>query len=241
MKPKDLWPAGHLEELQKNIRYRFSNVDLLKAALIHPSLCRRGPHPFPRKIRFQRLEFLGDRLLASVLGTALFELFPSEREGFLSRAYMALARRDSLAHLAQQFHLEDFLKVGKIRLTESTLEDSVEALMGAIFLDSDYATIQQCILSWFGDIPDWIDRQLLQLNHKGQLQEFLGERMHELHYELVQACGPIHERTFCMAVFWGNRYLAQAEGHSKQEAEERAAAIALDLLKNTSASSPTTS
>lgn len=218
-----------LETLQQRLGYHYKDLTLLQSALTHPSFFRHQAPLFPLRIHFQRLEFLGDRVLSALLGRKLFDLFPNQREGFLSRAYMALARGKSLVLLAKDLGLPEYLKV-HTPLVDSILEDAMEALIGSLWLDSDYETTQACILNWFGNIKEKMAESLGQLNKKGQLQELMGDHMHDIRYELVKEWGLEHQRKFRMAVYLKDRFLAQAEASSKQEAGEKAAAKALKIL-----------
>lgn len=221
-----------LDPFQKLIGYRFTDISLLGSALTHPSFYRHKNPPFPLKIHFQRLEFLGDRLLSAVLGFKLFELFPGQREGFLSKAYMGLSQSRSLVRIAQKLQVKNYLRVEQNASAESIICDAVEALIGAIWLDSNYNIATQCILNWFGDIEKTVLHELKCLNYKGQLQELVGSRLHDIHYKLEKEWGPEHQRQFRTSVYLGDQLLASGEGFSKQESEEKAAALAIEKFVN---------
>lgn len=228
-----------LDAFQEIIGYKFSDGMLLESALTHPSFYRHKTSPYPLKIHFQRLEFLGDRLLSAVLGLKLFELFPEQREGFLSKAYMGLAQSRSLARIAQNLQIKTYLLVEQNASAESIICDAVEALIGAIWLDSHYDTATKCVLGWFGDIEKTVLDELKCLNYKGQLQELIGSRLHDIHYKLVKEWGPEHRRQFRTAVYLGEQLLSLGEGLSKQDAEEKAASLAIIYLKSQEKSSRT--
>ena len=197
---------------------------------MHPSFIQKYGVQLRIEIHFQRLEFLGDRFLSAILGERLFKLFPGQMEGFLSKAYMILARGHSLTLLAKDLLLPEVLLVdGKI--TDSILEDAMEAIIGSLWLDSDYGTASNCVLNLFGDIKGKVLENFNHVNAKGQLQEFLGEHLHEIHYDLVRVCGPEHRRKFFISVSIGDRLLAEASGFSKQAASEKAATLALKMLR----------
>lgn len=220
-----------LQRLQTILGYTYNRIDLLQAALLHPSCFRHEPSPLPFKIHFQRLEFLGDRFLSALLGAKLFEVFPNEREGFLSKAYMILSQECSLVKLSERLELRNYLQVDQLKIANSILADAMEALIGSLWLDSDYLTASQHVISWFGDIRQWVLSELNTLNHKGQLQEFLGNHFQDIHYELIEAWGPEHERQFHSAVYLKNQFLSEGKGFSRQAAEESAAEEALKILK----------
>ncbi len=221
-----------LDVFQEIIGYKFSDLTLLESALTHPSFYRHKTSPYPLRIHFQRLEFLGDRLLSAVLGLKLFEAFPGQREGFLSKAYMGLAQSRSLLKIAQNLQIKTFLRVEQNASAESIICDAVESLMGAIWLDSNYDKATQCVLRWFGNIEKIVLNELKCLNYKGQLQELVGARLHDIHYKLIEEWGPEHRRQFRSAVYLGEQLLASGEGLSKQESEEKAAALAINYLAN---------
>ena len=220
-----------LQPLQTTLGYFYNDITLLQAALLHPSCFRQKSSPLPFRIHFQRLEFLGDRFLSATLGAQLFELFPYEREGFLSKAYMILSQECTLVKLAERLTLTTYLQVDQPEVAPSILADSIEALAGSLWLDSDYTTASKHVLNWFGDIRQWVLSEMKTLNPKGQLQELLGERFHDIHYELVDTWGPEHKRQFRCAVYLKEQCLADGEGFSRQAAEESAAEKALEQLK----------
>ncbi len=220
-----------LQQLQTHLGYTYHNIDLLRAALLHPSCFRNEPSPLPFKIHFQRLEFLGDRFLSALLGAKLFELFPNAREGFLSKAYMILSQESALVELSERLSLKTYLQIDQPKFENSILADAVEALIGSLWLDSDYITASKHVILWFGDIRHWVSSKLNALNPKGQLQEFLGDHFHDIHYELVHTWGPEHKRQFRSAVYLKEQFLSEGEGSSKQTSEESAAVKALILLK----------
>ena len=231
MKPNNKISPKDLEVWQKFLGYTYKNTDLFIAAITHPSCLRHKPSQGRMRTHFQRLEFLGDRCLSAILARKLFELFPEEKEGFLSRAYVVLSQGRMLVQLACEIHVDCMLQRDVQKLTDAMLEDALEAIVGSIWLDSDYPKTEHCVLSWMGDLKQRVLSAFDQLNYKGQLQEFLGQKMHELTYEIVKISGPEHQRRFCAEVQLSGRVLAQGYGSSKQMAEEEAACLALKLLK----------
>ncbi|HEX2101766.1 MAG TPA: ribonuclease III domain-containing protein, partial [Candidatus Synoicihabitans sp.] len=147
------YPA--LEELQHRLAYQFRQPELLVRAITHSSLLQERPE---EKESNQRLEFLGDAVLQLILTEALFELFPAEREGPLSKRRAALSKGNFLTELATEIGLSRHLRVGHSeelsggRDRPSALEDALEALIGAIFVDSDYATTRRVVLGLYGDL-----------------------------------------------------------------------------------------
>ena len=136
------------DELQKNISYSFKNLDLLLQALTHPSY---NEHDKSKQDN-QRMEFLGDSILSAILTEALFNLFPQEDEGSLSSKRAVFIRGSFLAKIATNLKIHDFLIMSNSELQNkgnrrsSTLEDALEAIIGAIFLDGGMECVKKCVL-----------------------------------------------------------------------------------------------
>ncbi|SVD15373.1 uncharacterized protein METZ01_LOCUS368227, partial [marine metagenome] len=140
-----------MEKLQKNIDYKFNNIDLLKQALTHRSVGKQNN---------ERLEFLGDSVLGSTISLELYQRFPLIDEGQLSRLRSDLVRGQMLAKLAKAIQLSEQLILGQGELKsggfrrESIQADAFEAVLGAIFLDSDYSTVNRVILKLYKELLD---------------------------------------------------------------------------------------
>lgn len=187
------------------------------------------------------MEFLGDSILSSVLSNALFHLFPAEDEGALSRKRAVLVRGSSLAKIASTLQVQDFLLMSKAEMKNhgynrsSTLEDAIEAIVGAIYLDGGMDEAAKCILNWFGDLKSKVDQEQVSYNPKGQLQEILQEQENnsKIVYRLTKEEGPPHKKRFEVDLILGKKTLGTGKGKSKKEAEEEAATKALLILQNT--------
>ncbi len=229
--PKD--PS--LKALQERLGYTFRNKSLLDEALTHPSYAQQERHRVPHN---QRLEFLGDAVLGLILAERLFHDLPGEREGGLARARSALGKGELLATLARKLGLPACLRLaaGDVaaggREWMSSQEDAFEALVGAVYLDSDYATARDAVLSWFGDLDELRAELLTGDNPKGRLQEWLAQRgQAQAHaYQLRQTSGPDHAKVFHVEVEVRGEVLGAGEGRSKKDAEEQAARAALLTL-----------
>ncbi|MDX2111211.1 MAG: ribonuclease III [Verrucomicrobiota bacterium] len=221
-----------LEKLQSRLGYYFRNGELLRQALRHPSFISdsgiRGDHN-------QRLEFLGDALLGAILAERLYHEFPQHREGQLSRNRSILARGHFLACLARDLGLPECLELGVGenntggRQRESNLEDALEALVGAIYLDSDWDNVRGVVLHWYGNIASRLETQLAEENPKGRLQELVQSELGNdvMLYTLKEVTGPDHLKQFAIALSIGGEVLGNGRGNSKKEAEENAAREAL--------------
>ncbi len=225
-----------LDQLQKSIGYRFRNVELLRQSLTHPSYIQVNPRAGEHN---QRLEFLGDAVFSLTLAEKLYHLLPDDREGPLSRCRSSLVKGEKLTSLALNLGLHKHLRMSDGeeqnggRQRPSILEDALEALAGAIFLDSGQETVKRVILSWYDGIEPHLENLLETYNPKGQLQEAvqpaLGNKA--LKYRVTEETGPGHKKYFKVIVLVGGKKMGEGEGTSKKEAEERAAVIALRKWK----------
>ena len=223
-----------LIELQKNISYSFQNPELLILALTHPSFNEHDQH----KADNQRMEFLGDSILGAILAEALYQAFPTENEGSLSRKKAVFVRGSFLAKVASDLKLEYFVLMSESEIKNkghkrsSTLEDTLEALIGAIFLDGGMQETRNCVLKWFGDLPGQLQTEQPKYNPKGQLQEMIkdGSMSQNIEYRLIKEEGPPHQKKFAIDLIVGKKTLGSGFGKTKKEAEEKAALLALSKL-----------
>ena len=218
-----------LSPLMRKLGYQFNQLSLLEQALTHRSC--KGQHN-------ERLEFLGDALLGLIIAEALFARFPQTREGDLTRMRSALVKGVPLASIAQELGLSDFLRLGPGELKsggfrrESILADALEAILGAIYLDSGMEACKSRILEWFGPrLEDIAPGQ--QKDSKTQLQEYLqGLRLPLPTYEVIATVGEAHQQTFTVRCTVLGRTPITATGSSRRKAEQDAAALALEQLKH---------
>ena len=222
-------------KLEESIGYTFKDRALLIQALTHPSHSLQHPDE-PHN---QRMEFLGDAVLGLIFAEHLFESAPEEREGYLTRARAVMTQGSTLSELAHLYQLESFIRLPKAELRhhggvgDSMLEDVLEALVAAIYLDSDLECARKTVLSWYGDIEERLEGQLATLNPKGRLQEwFQSERNGELPiYRISKVSGPDHDKEFTAEVYMSDKCLGQGTGRTKKDAEEHAAEEALKELE----------
>jgi ribonuclease-3 len=224
-----------LTQLQARLAYAFRDPALLERAVTHPSWLQ--DHPGAGESN-QRLEFLGDAVLQLVLTEALFQLYPADREGVLSQRRASLTKGVFLAQLARETGLESYLLLGGSeeagggRTRASALEDALEAVIGALFLDSDLPTVRRVVLALYGSLPDRLALESTD-NPKGRLQELVQPRHGNdaLRYEVTHVEGADHAREYEVAVFLHSHRLGSGRGTSKKLAEEAAALAALETLK----------
>lgn len=222
------------ERLVAMVGHRFENPALLTEALTHPSAASRGT---ASRRGYERLEFLGDRVLGLVVAELLWRRFPEDDEGALTRRQVALVRRDTLAAVAREVGLGDFLVVSSgedaagVRANPSVLADVCEAVIAALYLDGGLAAARRFIEShWashFGTTRPPRDP-------KTALQEWAQARGFKLPtYTVVDTSGPPHRRRFIVAVEVAGAKTETASGASKREAEAAAAAALLSALGET--------
>lgn len=225
-----------LEQLQIRIDHTFGNRSLLERAVTHPSLLQDRQDIAESN---QRLEFLGDAVLQLVLTEILFELYPGDREGVLSKRRAALANGTFLAQLAREIGLDAALRLGGSeeatggRTRASALEDAFEALVGAIYLDAGLAVVRHVVLGLYGHLPDRLATVEDVGNPKGRLQELV-QPVHgnnALRYDVKDIAGADHARDYEVAVYLRDRLLGSGRGPSKKAAEEAAARMALATLE----------
>ena len=228
--------SDQLDQLEGRIGHAFRDRSLLECALTHPSALPERPSATESN---QRLEFLGDAVLQLVLTETLFDLFPHEREGVLSKRRAALANGTFLARLAREVGIDTALYLGASeeqgggRTRAAALEDAVEALIGAVYLDSDIDQVRRVVLDLYGDVSARLAAVEDIENPKGRLQELV-QPTHgnsALRYDVVRIQGEDHAREYEVAVYLLDRLLGTGRGTSKKQAEEAAARTALQTLQ----------
>ena len=184
---------------------------------------------------YERLEFLGDRVLGLVIAAWLYERFPTEPEGKMSRRYNALVTRETCAEVGRAIDLPRHIKLGKqarddqANMSDNVVGDVVEALIGALYLDSGLDAAQAFIRTHWAALLD--GQQRAPMHPKSGLQEVAAARNLGVPlYELVSRFGPHHSPRFRVKVSLGRHGEAEAEGDSKQEAETAAAAALLETI-----------
>lgn len=220
-----------MHPLEERIGYQFQNPQLLLEALTHPSVAHEKQR---RHIDNQRLEFLGDAVLQLVVTEHLFARYGEAGEGRLTTRRSRLVSRESLKVRAAELDLGRHLLMGRGeeasggRQRDSTLGDAFEALLGAIYLDSDLGTVRRFILEEMKDDLAGLEEEPLEVNPKGQLQELLQAISPRApSYELLSQQGREHERVFEVRVLWEGQVLGEGSGRSKKQAETAAALAAL--------------
>jgi len=228
-----LFRISFVTPLEERIGYKFRNSLLLAEALTHPSL---GHEAQRYHFDYQRLEFLGDAVLQLVITEYLFSHFQVEAEGQLTKLRSRLVSRDALKTHAATLDLGRYILMGRGeeasggRERTSTLADTFEALIGALYLDGGLDIAKNFILTQTRTDLAKLAEEPVDFNPKGDLQELLQSiSPHSPAYELVSQSGPEHEKTFVSQVVWEGIVLGQGTGRSKKQAETAAALEALQL------------
>ncbi|HLE50303.1 MAG TPA: ribonuclease III [Patescibacteria group bacterium] len=226
MNPPDLAP------LQKSLGYDFQDPTLLATALTHrSSLNEQGV-----KESNERLEFLGDAVLEMIITNYLYQARPNESEGFLTAARSAVVRTEGLAEVARSINLGSYLRMsrgevmGGGRENPSLLENTVEALIGAIFKDGGLERASDFITRFI--VPQ--AQRVLSKNELKDAKSLYQEKIQSLGllspaYKVMSQEGPDHNKIFEVAVFVDNQETGRGHGKSKQEAEQQAAQMALGV------------
>ena len=225
-----------LETLQKHIGYNFNNPSLLIQALTHSSSLNENTEIIDDN---ERLEFLGDAVIDFVATSLLFRQFTELNEGELTRLRSALVRTDQLSHLASKFALGQKIILGRGeedsggRQRNSLLCDTFEALVGAIYLDSDIYRVTKFLEPLLLQEARKSLENKSHFDNKSQLQEWAQGTLGETpRYVTIAETGPDHDKEFTVEVIIGQKHFSTGRGKSKQQAEQSAARIALVFASN---------
>ncbi len=218
-----------LTRLQKIFQYDFSQRGLLESALTHRSVGKNNN---------ERLEFLGDGVLNFIIAHHLFERFPGASEGELSRLRAHLVRGVTLAELARQYQLGDYLRLGPGEQKsggfrrESILAGAMEAVIGAVYLDGGFAAAQKMVFAVYQDVLAGLSLEQGLKDPKTCLQEYLQSRGRPLpEYQVLSAEGDAHAQVFKVACILAEPMLStEGVGDSRRKAEQAAAQAALVAL-----------
>ena len=213
--------------LEKKLNLKFKDKKLLIKSLTHKS--------FDKNNNNEKIEFLGDRVLGLVIAKKLLEIYPEEKEGVLDKKFASLVNKKTCLEIAKKLDLQNFiltfnLKDKKNIIQDKILADSCEALIGSIYLDKGFSTVEKVILNlWETKIKESI---ITQVDAKTKLQEFSLQKFKKLPiYKLISNTGPRHKPLFKVGVKLLNTKLYISEGKSKKDAEQNAAILCLDSIK----------
>jgi len=223
--------------LQKSLGYRFRNKVLLREALTHSSYANLN-----NLVSNEQLEFLGDSVVNLIIVSILYSTcYPFFNVGELTRAKSVLVSTDFLAHQARKLRLQDYILINDgedgeaLRENSKILEDTFEALMGAVFLDGGWKNVYKVLFKLVvKDIERIvISKELYQIDAKTTLQILSQKEFNILpEYKVISEEGPEHSKLFTIQVSIAGEVLGKGVGRSKREASKEAAKAALSLLKD---------
>jgi len=215
------------QDLQKKIKVKFKNLDLLIQSLTHKS--------FDTKKNNEKMEFLGDRVLGLVIAKKLLEIYPDEKEGILDKKFAALVNKKTCLEVAKKINLEKFILTfnpnnKKIKIEDKIISDSCEALIGAIHLDKGLTIAEKVILDlWKNQIRESV---ITQIDAKTKLQELALKNFKKLPtYKLISNTGPRHKPSFKVGVKLPDTKYFFGLGKSKKDAEQNAAIECLKSIR----------
>ena len=227
-----------LANLQRALGVRFKDLALLEQALTHRSYLNE--HPGEGVEDYERLEYLGDAFLGWVIANELYRRHPNFTEGDLTRGRAALVRGSTLTQIAKSFDAGAYLVMGSGEETtggrerRDTLAAVVEALIGAVLLDKGEREAREFVLRWLGSKIDAMDPTGTPRDAKSALQEASQRTGMPIPlYELMREEGPSHSKTFEVRVLVDGKVLGHGKGRRKVDAEQAAAAQALDAAGST--------
>ena len=213
--------------LEKKIKCNFKNKDLLIKSLTHKS--------FNKDNNYEKLEFLGDRVLGLIIAKKLLEIYPNEKEGILDKKFASLVNKKTCLEIAKKIDLHKYILTFNVKNRKNLIEDKVladccEALLGSIYLDKGFIVVEKVILNlWSSNIKDSV---VTQIDAKTKLQEFSLKRYKRLPiYKLISNSGPRHMPIFKVAVKLQDTKFYTAQGKSKKDAEQNAAILCLQNIK----------
>ena len=217
--------SDKLHTLQKKINIKFKSINYLKKAITHKS--------YDSLNNYEKLEFLGDRVLGLVISKKLIELYPDQKEGVLDKRLASLVNKNRCLEVAKNIGLEKFILIGnksnKSKIENKILSDCIEALIGAIYYDKGFETSEKFILNMWKSFINSSDVSIV--DSKTKLQEYSLKKFKSLPiYKLVSSSGPKHKPKFTISVKLKNTKLFEGSGNSKKKAEQSAAKILLDSL-----------
>ena len=210
--------------LEKKIKTKFKDKKMLIRSLTHKS--------YDKNNNYEKIEFLGDRVLGLVIAKKLLEIYPEEKEGILDKKFASLVNKKTCLQIAKNINLDKYISIynpknRKTIIEDKVIADSCEALIGAIYLDKGFLEVENIILTlWKKNIEDSI---VTQIDAKTKLQEFSLKEFKKLPtYKVVSNTGPRHKPVFKVGVKLPNSKFYIAEGPSKKDAEQNAAILCLN-------------
>jgi len=221
-----------IHEFEKSIGYTFNDINLLKIALTHTS------YAYEKKIESnERLEYLGDSILEFISSELLFKNYKNLSEGEMTKVRASAVCEESLYKIALKLNFSDFLYLGKSerasnKIKKAILADSVEAVIAAMYLDSNIEVVKKFIIENISEQIEFSSHNVGLKDYKTVLQEKLQVNGDvKIRYTIIKEDGPDHDKVFTAEVECDDKKLAIGTGRSKKLAEMEAAKKALEMLK----------
>ena len=230
----DDYRRAELKRFAKRLGVNFLHIETLHVALTHKSYATQ----FEPRIKYnERLEFLGDAVLGLASATYLFNHFTHLKEGELTKTRSGIVRQSTLTRIAKEIHLGDLLLLGPTEIAfgrerDSNLEDALEAVIGAIYLDSGWEVARDYVFRQFKDEFERVKVTGIPKDYKSKLQEIIQQKnpAPKLTYADLNESGPDHMKTFESAALIDGKIFGRGIGRSKKAAEQEAARRALKKL-----------
>ena len=215
-----------LFKLQINLKTKFKSIDLLKRSLTHKS--------YDNINNYEKLEFLGDRVLGLTISKKLLELYPNDNEGILDKKLASLVNKKKCFEIGKSLKLHEYILVGNsnkriTKIEEKIVSDCCEAIIGAVYLDKGFEYTEKFVLSIWNDLIK--HSKITLVDAKTKLQEFSLKKYKTLPiYKVISNTGPRHKPNFKVAVKLKELKYISASGSSKKQAEQEAAKEYLKFL-----------
>ena len=217
-----------LNKLEQNLGVKINDIELYSKAITHKSVDKTN--------NYEKLEFLGDRVLGLCISKKLLEIYPNEKEGILDKKLASLVNKNKCYEIGKFLKLDNIVKIGNLRSKKQIIEkkitsDVCEALIGAIYLDNGFDYVEKFILkNWEKHI---YDKNIIIIDAKTKLQEYSLKKFKILPiYKFISDTGPKHKPNFKVAVKLKNSDFVEAEGSSKKLAQQAAATKLLNIIEN---------
>tara|TARA_Y100000590_G_scaffold461365_1_gene622760 strand:- start:147 stop:812 length:666 start_codon:yes stop_codon:yes gene_type:complete len=215
-------------KLEQSLGFKIKNIEIYLNAITHKSADKLN--------NYEKLEFLGDRVLGLSISKKLLEVFPNEKEGILDKKLASLVNKNKCYEIGKSLKLDKIVRIGNLRSKKPVVEkkivsDSCEALIGAIYLDKGFDFVENFILkNWTRHIND---KNIIIIDAKTKLQEYSLKKYKILPlYKFIADTGPKHQPKFKVAVKLKDTSFVEAEGSSKKQAQQAAASKLIKILEN---------
>ena len=220
-------PMDNLKNLEKKLNYNFKKRDLLEKALTHSSFVNENDmKSFESN---ERLEYLGDAVLGLVIGEYFYKNFPEDNEGSLTKMRAESVNEKVLFFISKKLSLGEYIKFGKGEIKsggknrESTSADALEALFGAIYLDSNFKNVKKIILDLFQSFLEKDGYKLFNIDFKTKFQELVQKSGKKAEYKLVREEGPDNDKTFFTELYLDEVLVGSGKGKTKKDSQQEAA------------------